>query len=222
MGGLDLPGGSSGTQAYVDLPNGLISGLTAVTFETWLSIENDALAWTRVFDFGNGSAGELTGPGGGASGTSYVFLGPTVNTNYQLNRVEIVDNAGSSGAQDVGVTFTLGEPVHYVVTMANDGLGDSTLSYWRNGVLLVDAVPAGAELADIEDVNNWLGRSNWTGDQNTDGTYDEFRIWDNAVDDTYVAASFAAGPSVVIPEPSVLAMLIGGGAIAIWSRRRRQ
>ena len=46
-----------GANGFVDLPNGLISGLTNVTFEAWL-IWNGGAQWQRIFDFGSNSAGE--------------------------------------------------------------------------------------------------------------------------------------------------------------------
>jgi hypothetical protein len=49
----------------------------------------------------------------------------------------------------------------------------------------------------LNDVNNWLGRSNWTSDANFDGSFNEFRIYDQALTASEIAASFAAGPDVV-------------------------
>ena len=49
---LILNGGSSATAAYVDLPNGIISGLTDATFEAWYTISTP-FSWGRVFDFGS-------------------------------------------------------------------------------------------------------------------------------------------------------------------------
>ena len=66
-GQLYLPGGGSDVAAYGDLPNGLISGLTDVTIEAWVTNEN-AQNWARVFDFGSnepgGDNGEITGSWG--------------------------------------------------------------------------------------------------------------------------------------------------------------
>jgi hypothetical protein len=65
--GVRLPGGSSGTAAYVDLPNGIISSKTRVTLECWFT-QFSGGGYKRLFDFGNGTAGEITGPGGTATG----------------------------------------------------------------------------------------------------------------------------------------------------------
>ena len=48
------------------------------------------------------------------------------------------------------------------------------------------------EFQSIEDINNWLGRSQFSADAFFDGTYNEFRIYDGALLDGEVLASFTA------------------------------
>jgi hypothetical protein len=50
------------------------------------------------------------------------------------------------------------------------------------------------DLAEMDDNNNWLGRSQW-GDQMYVGSYDEFRIYDFALTDNMVYGNFLAGPN---------------------------
>jgi MYXO-CTERM domain-containing protein len=69
-------------------------------------------------------------------------------------------------------------------------------------------------------VNNWLGRSNWTGDANLDGTFNEFRIYDYALTDAQVAGNFSTGPDLVdVPELGAASLLVFG-ALALTRRRR--
>jgi hypothetical protein len=72
----------------------------------------------------------------------------------------------------------------------------------------------------MNDVNNWLGRSNWTGDGYFDGDLNEFRIWDNAFSEQNVLDSIALGPDSVIPEPAVWG-LVGLSSFLLLLRRRR-
>src|SRR5690606_6920274 len=51
--GVSLPGGASDYAAYVDLPNNLISPLSRVTLETWVTIDAAGNNWARILDFGN-------------------------------------------------------------------------------------------------------------------------------------------------------------------------
>ena len=56
-------------------------------------------------------------------------------------------------------------------------------------------------LENLNDVNNWLGRSNWTFDQNLEGSYNEFRIYDQALTSSQVLGNYQAGPEVVnVPD----------------------
>jgi hypothetical protein len=56
-------------------------------------------------------------------------------------------------------------------------------------------LPVGLEA--IDDVNNWLGRSQWRQDFNLPGAYNEFRIYDSALSSADVAAIYALGPDDV-------------------------
>ena len=205
--GLDLPGGDSfnGLAAYADLPNGLISGLTDATFEGWVTIDATNGSWTRIFDFGStqpgGANGEITGPGntngGGTQGIDYLILTASRGTNYNQQRVEWRNEDPAGGGIytfDSDVATSVGQPIHFVVTVTSLGDGSSEINYWRDGVQQTTAGIASSNLSDINDVNAWLGRSSWIEDANLDATFDEFRIYDNALTAQEVADNFAAGP----------------------------
>lgn len=69
---------------------------------------------------------------------------------------------------------------------------NGTLSLYRNGSwdAEVTGVPA---LSQINDLNNWLGRSQFSHDPEFGGTYHEFRIYSAALSADLVGASYAAG-----------------------------
>ena len=234
--GLDLPGGSSDTAAYGDLPNGLVSSLTAVTFEGWISVDGTGNNWARIFDFGStspgGLNGEVTGPGntngGGTDGLDYIMLSASRGGDYNVQRIEMRNEdpaGGGISTFDSAATTTLGQTFHFAVSVEDTGPGTSEVNYWRDGVQLTANGVAGMNLADLNDVNNWLGRSTWLNDANLNGTFDEFRIHNAPVDGAYVAASMAAGPNQtivpVVPEPSVFAPLGLAGVLFLLRRRRR-
>jgi len=77
-------------------------------------------------------------------------------------------------------------------------------------------------LSSIPDVNNWLGRSQYSGDLNTDGVYDEFRVYNYALSPNQVLGNFNAGPDVInVPEPGTATLLgITAGAMGLRKRRR--
>lgn len=212
--GVTLPGGSSASAAYVDLPNQLISPLKAVTIEGWASIHSNSNAWARIFDFGNTRVApdspdgkEITGPGDSGQGGDYLFLSAAVGTDYNVNRLElreVTPGPEINGVHDTALAFAQDEEFHFVVLAESTFSGVSRLSVWRNGEPTVINGGVYVNLSQIDDVNNWLGRSNWTQDPNLNATYNEFRIYDGLLDAATIQANYAAGPGVVpsTPEPA--------------------
>ena len=201
-GRLMLPGGPSASAAYVDLPNGLISRHNDATLEGWVTVEG-AQTWARLFDFGSTAGGEIDGPGGGGEGQDYLALAASHGMDINRQRLEIrnLDNAaggmnsgsvsGSPQTLDTGLATTLGETFHFAAVY--DG-AKGELRHYRNGIL-EGALPVSIELANLNDVNNWLGRSNWTADANLQGAFDEFRIYNAALTDEEILDSYNAGPN---------------------------
>jgi hypothetical protein len=217
--GVDLPGGASATQAYIDLPNGVASGKDAgagygsVSYEVWVTAQSNT-TWGRVLDFGTNSAGEVTDAGGSFSGTQYILLSNNVANGGDM-RIEMLGTAQNGTRDAVGATI-LGSQQHIVMTYdAADGMW----KWYRDGELMEGF--AGAAPSALNDVNNWLGRSNWAGDANTDALYDEFRIYDYALSDAQVRQNLLDGPNqlTVVPEPSVA--LLGLAGFGLLARRRR-
>jgi hypothetical protein len=211
---VSLPGGGSATEAYVDLPNRLVSsrapelgGSGEVTLEVWFT-NTAPRTWGRVFDFGSSNNAELTGPGGAGNGSDYFALTSDVGGNVNVNRLELrnVDPAGNGalGAGGPGATVStdvgvvMGVERHLTVVWRN-GVG---VWMYEGGVPVTEILDAGIRMVNLNDVNNWLGRSNWTGDQNVQGEFNEFRIYDRALTAAEVARNELAGPDAVLPAPS--------------------
>jgi hypothetical protein len=216
---LVLPGGSSATAAYVDLPNGILSNLGAanggsgqVTFEGWVKNTGNQ-SWSRYYDFGSGTgATEQTGPGGTANGEDFFML--TAQTGGDpIHRFEATDNddGDPTGNKWDEVTSPANQDLHFAVTW-NEATGRVT--YYENGhqvagydsPLLINA---------INDINNWLGRSQFTADANLQGEYDEFRIYDKALTPGEVLGDFQAGADVVNigGAPAVSQVFVNGPGI---------
>lgn len=222
-GQVSLPGGGSATAPYIDLPNGIVSSLTSATFEGWVT-PTGTQAWGRIFDFGDSLGAELNAPGGGGEGKDYIILSFNRGTELNTQRFEIRNENPAGGGVatiDTNSLQVLGEEFHFAVTF-NSGAGaggTNQVSIYRNGELATTGTTS-INLGDLNDVNNWLGRSNWTGDANSQADFNEFRIYDNALSAAEVASSYAAGTTPV-PEPSVLG-LITLGAVGVFVVRRRR
>lgn len=217
---IDLPGGSPNSAAYIDLPNGLISAHTVISIELWATVDTTANQknWSRIFDFGSGDAGEIVGVGGAASGNNYITLSGHIgdDNNKRFERVGGVAQNGSVTRDSAG-NF-LDTERHYVITY------DPVEQEWRhyeNG-LLFDSIATSSGPDSVPDVNNWLGRSQWTGDANLDGKFNELRIYDYALSESEILLNLQLGPDSlrIIPEPTTALLLMAGSSLLGLRRRR--
>ena len=177
-------------QAYIDLPNGIISALgNQATFEAWVTWNGPAGSyWQRIFDFGTSVQGENWSTG--AFDSSYTFATPLGGAG--VFRVGWRHGPTADERFLDGLSFPTGAPQHLAVTWDGDG---GAVRLFVNGVFVVQGAPHIA-LADIPDVNNWLGRSQFP-DAMFNGSYNEFRIYDYPLSIPEVLGNFEAGPDTV-------------------------
>ncbi|MEO5917465.1 MAG: LamG-like jellyroll fold domain-containing protein [Luteolibacter sp.] len=219
---LSLPGYTTGNQTaasisgYLDLPNGLISAHPSISVEAWvtpLSSKN----WQRLFDFGRSNT---TSGSGAATGeiidgattpgafTGYDNVSLTVNTAGVLGNHQLEGQFGGAAPiyNNSTITTAAGTQYHYVMVV-QDGTGAYGASgcqarWYRNGVL-GNTLDLAFHLTSMSDVNNWIGRSQYAGDSNSNISLNELRIYNRAITGAEVQASYTAGPDLTSgpPEP---------------------
>jgi hypothetical protein len=205
---LTLPGTSNGNvaaasiSAYFDLPNGIVSSKTDMTIEIWATVVSSK-NWQRLFDFGRmntAGTGEVTNtsaaPGGGTNSRDNLMLAVQRGGNLTEQRlVARNDGAGELGSNN-SVTTAPGTQYHYVITFqAGVGANPVTggrLTWFRDGAQ-IGFVDTNFRLNQLEDVNNWLGRSQYSDDSNSNISYNEFRLYSGAMSSIDQAASRQAG-----------------------------
>jgi hypothetical protein len=206
--------GSNGIaeDAYVNLPNGIVSAAAAsgtsgaISFEWWATVGTQR-TWQRFGDFGTSNDGEDTSNSGNAS--SYLTVTP--NSGGFNNGLAM--HASFNGAENtVGLPgpFPIGAQKHVVAVYDKTNTGGGarpggTQSLYLDGVnVATGAINAGLDLNTLNDNNNWLGRSQW-GDPVFDGVYNEFSIYDHPLSQGEVTANFAAGPvgGTILPAATV-------------------
>jgi hypothetical protein len=86
---------------------------------------------------------------------------------------------------------------------------DNVARLYSNAVSVVVGT-APIAINTIEDVNNWLGRSQW-GDAMFQGKYNEFRIWNGPLMPSEISDHYVAGPDSIEPLPRFTAVYLVPG-----------
>jgi hypothetical protein len=190
-GSLALGGGRRGE--YVNLPNGILSRRTSVTIEAWVTWAGGA-EWQRIFDFGDDDSST---EGSRSIGRTYLFLTPLVGDGP----VARVAFQGPTIREEVQLSATrmlpIARPVHVVFTFDDE---TKRLALYIDGELEVDKVldptpEVPMSLATVNDINCWLGRSQFNLDADFGGSIDEFRIYSAALTALQVRTVHVAGPN---------------------------
>ncbi|GBG08563.1 hypothetical protein PAT3040_03150 [Paenibacillus agaridevorans] len=163
----------AGTNGYIALPGGIVSGTDTLTIAAWVNLDT-ASNWARIFDFGSGTSISM-------------FLTPRNGANGKI-RFAIKNNGSSEQIIDGQSALPTGSWHHVAVT-----LNGST------GILYVDGSQVGTHTSmtlkpsDLgATTQNWIGRSQYP-DPYLDGRVDDFRIYDQALPADEIAALAAPG-----------------------------
>ncbi len=184
-GELTLDGNLS--SAYVALPAGMVSSLTNATFQVWVTYYGGA-NWQEIYSFGTNFGG---------NGVTYTTLIPQNGANGHL-RWSI--NEGGEAVIDGPTVLTISNEV--CVTVAYNYSAQSASLYV--GGRKVGSGPMNKPLFNIPDVDNYLGRSQFSADPFFQGALDELRIYSGVKSDLQVAVDAAAGPNTIATDPGNL------------------
>lgn len=168
--------GTNPASIYVDLPNGILTGVDDFTISFWVKL-NTVAAWARVYDFGNGQPDPTNR-----------FMYFTVNGFIGPTNGVMASSYGGSAANENALTSQTQLPVNVWKHVAIVGAGGNRTVY-------IDGYPAvsttgGPHVApqEMEPIagQSWLGKSRFP-DPGLDGTIDEFKIYDRAFTQPEVA-----------------------------------
>ncbi len=183
----------NGVNGFVSLPPSLVSNYSSITIETWVT-DNGSGAWARIFDFGNNTGGA----GAQGTGTEYMFLSLPAGTGNLRGAYTVAGN----GAEQIMQWPNDGRPAvgHKThIVWATDG-STALGTLYADSVLVASNVSMTLTPAAIGvTLNDWIGRSQWTGDAYFDGSFDEFRIYNFAFSAAQVLDDFQLGPNAPAP-----------------------
>ena len=184
---IELSGGSRNSSDYVQLGAGLLpKDGTPVSIELWAT-QQSVQFWSRIFDVGSSTSDNL-------------FMCWDRDGNISLDRVEWKD-ASTATVNESCAPYETGTEYHIIMTI-EPGAGDAgaTRVTWyaapAGDTLLGSAkgsFDTGNSLADLNDVNFWLGRSEYN-DSTASARYNEVRLWNYALDATLREQLHDLGP----------------------------
>jgi hypothetical protein len=158
-------------QGYATLPPGLLADACEATIATWVYINSNVNAWTRIWDFGQDT-------------TTYMFLTPITN----LDNVARFGISTQGNQQEQNLKATAAVPTlrwtHVALVL---GAGGATLYFDGEAVGTNPAIAL--RPADLgPTLNNYIGRSQFSDDPFLDGDIDEFRVYDRALSSEEIKA----------------------------------
>ncbi len=181
-----------GNNDYVNLPGNLITGFTSVTFEAWFSHSSNG-TWTRVLDFGD------TNPSTD-NGRDYIFF--TSEGGSSQARLVISDADPGYSNEEIASTSVISYDVPVYIACVYDGENDTMSLYVDGG--LADSIAVSIPLSSIDNIYSYLGRSLYNPDPYLEGSIDEFRIYDEALEESVIAQHYLDGPDAIGPSPIVI------------------
>jgi alpha-L-arabinofuranosidase B-like protein/concanavalin A-like lectin/glucanase superfamily protein/alpha-galactosidase-like protein len=165
----------NGSDEYVSLPTGIVSGLSDYTISAWVNPAADD-TWARIFDFGRGTSANM-------------FL--TVNGGGNGLRFGIT-TGGNGAEQDLtgGGQLPLNTWSHVAVTLSG-----TTGTLYLNGTPVATSANMTLKPSALGNTNqNWIGRSQYP-DPYLNATVDDFAIYDHALSTAAVAALAGGAPA---------------------------
>jgi hypothetical protein len=157
-----------GVDDYLALPTGALTDLSDFTIATWV-FWNAAQTWTRIFDLGSGTG-------------RYMYLTPKNGAGVVRFATTVDGNYGEQGINGSAAVPT-GQWVHVAVTLSG-----TTGTLYVNGVAVgTNTAIAHAPFRLAVTTQNWIGRSQYSGDPCFNGKLDDFRIYNGALSAAQVA-----------------------------------
>jgi glycosyl hydrolase family 43/concanavalin A-like lectin/glucanase superfamily protein len=156
-----------GVDDFATVPTAAVQGLADFTVSAWVRLDT-VTTWSRVFDFGRGTAANM-------------FLTP----RSSAGTARFAITSGGGGAEqriNAGSAFPAGVRTHVAVSV-----------YGSTGILYVNGVEAGRSTSltlrpsDLGTLTQtWIGRSQYPADPYLDGQVDDFRIHRRALTPTEI------------------------------------
>jgi hypothetical protein len=156
-----------GNNAYVNLPIGLLlSKLTNSTFAIWANYAQQGGAWQRLFDFGTGE-------------TVNMFLTPAIGGSNTGQMRFAITISGNGAESQLTAPSRLATGWHHIAVAIN--ATSMSMQLFLDGDVVATAATRTLPSQLGNTTQNWLGRSQYGADAYYVGALDDFRIYDQAL-----------------------------------------
>jgi hypothetical protein len=169
---------NSTTQDWVELPPGLLSGLSAATIIIWVRDLSTDRKGCRALDFGSGT------------GDNFYVVPDQVNPATSLVAGEVAGTHGSLGFVDLWSTSTvsLTDKVWHQVAIAWSA---QSIDFYVDGVAMASKANPGTIPSDLGNtMPNWLGRTFNDVYPALYGEIDDLRVYNKPLSQTAIAALY--------------------------------
>ena len=220
-GQLVLPNATSAAPAtdYLQLPAGILNNPlngpgtntndSAVSVEAWASIKAGQYTWANLFDFGNrDSSGQseydIHVCVHSSDNATIAGISDSDNANVDYQYIDLGSGTSLDGSTNVHIAAVFNPPAGYVALYLNGVLAGA-----NNNVTI--------PMSGVQAVRNIIGADNWP-DPGMQGTIDEFRIYDGALQADEIAATQALGPNQLLStaSPVISGSAAGGNLTLAW------
>lgn len=193
-GNASVSGGAlllDGTDDWMEMPGSVIAINTypSASVEAWFTL-TESSGWVRIFDFGDTL---------GSDGGYYWFFSPSGSGSRLA--ISTAGYPGYATGEDIvsADLIPAGTPTHLVCVY--DGTSDQMRIY-RDGALAASG-PVTMLLSNVHNAFAYIGKSCYPNDPELNGSINEFRIYNIALNDSMVSASYLSGPDTPIETYAV-------------------
>lgn len=189
--GLVLPGGTrtdASNASYVTLPEGMFDGEDEVTISVWINSNTDAGNYSALF-FGTETQNNHLP-------LNYWLFNPTNPSGMFKSVFTNSDNSGSPWSTEVGVTSASTVEYKGVWTHYTTVLTEDSVTGYINGNKIGSAQKTKTTSDFGENLQAYIGRSNYTQDNTYGGSFQDLRIYDQAMTEEEVEEVYLDTSSV--------------------------
>ncbi|MCQ2394151.1 MAG: LamG domain-containing protein [Kiritimatiellae bacterium] len=207
---VSLPGGARGSSG-IDLgANNFPLENGPLTIELWAR-QDGIQNWARIFDIG-------------LDNTCYLLMSWTQGTTFNNDRVELESVSTQTVYQDATMApYELGTMYHISMTLTPQPNGYVKFTWAKRDVKTGDVLKSYSGQSvhqwrplQLAPWHFWLGRSQYTADNDAQATYDEVRIWKAALTEAQLTTSAKNGPDKLPTEADTFTVAaMGAGKVRV-------